>query len=282
MIARFGTTELITVNNYMCITSPKNYFKKLFDYIIDKTHTPWWQTDNFHFLEIYSGVFPPTEEMSVKFAQRYLNDIPLIDILGSFQYYEKFMPLKKDIINVHLETLYPFFVNEPWTKALEGKKVLVVHPFEDTIKLQYDKRKLLFENEYVLPEFELITFKSIQSAAGIQTSYKDWFEALHFMEEKIAILDFDICLLGCGAYGMPLAAHVKRIGKKAVHIGGGLQLLFGIKGKRWDEESMYGSWYQIPGLFERKYCELFNSNWTRPLPIDKPNSANKIDNATYW
>ncbi len=103
MIARFGTTELITVNNYLCITSRKNYFIKLFDYITDKTHTPWWQTDNFHFLNIYSGVFPPIQETSTKFAQRYLNDIPLIDLLGSFQYYEKFMPLKKDIINVHFE-----------------------------------------------------------------------------------------------------------------------------------------------------------------------------------
>ena len=26
--------------------------------------------------------------------------------------------------------------------------------------------------------------------------------------------------LGCGAYGFPLAAHVKRMGKKAIHMGG--------------------------------------------------------------
>jgi hypothetical protein len=282
MIARFGTTEIITVNNYMCITSPKNYFKKLFDYITDKTHTPWWQTDNFHFLEIYSGVFPPTQESSVKFSQRYLKDIPVIDLLGSFQYYEKFMPLKKDIINVHLETLYPFFVNDPWTKALKGKKVLVVHPFEDTIKNQYKSRELLFEHKDILPEFELITLKAIQSAAGIQTPYKDWFEALHVLEEQISQIDYDICLLGCGAYGLPLAAHVKRMGKKAVHLGGGLQLLFGIKGKRWEKESRYGSWYNIPRLFDKKYDELFNTHWVRPLSIDKPSTANKLDNETYW
>jgi hypothetical protein len=282
MIARFGTTELITVNNYLCITSPKNYLKKLFDYITDKTHTPWWQTDNFHFLDIYSGVFPPTEEISVKFAERYLNDIPLIDLLGSFQYYEKFMPLKKDIINVHLETLYPFFVNEAWTKALKGKKVLVVHPFEDTIKQQYKKRESLFEHKDVLPEFELITLKAIQSAAGIQTPYKDWFEALHVMEEQITQIDFDICLLGCGAYGLPLAAHIKRMGKKAVHLGGGLQLLFGIKGKRWDKESNYGNRYNIDKLFDSQYSDLYNVYWIRPLEIDKPASVNKLDGAIYW
>ena len=41
--------------------------------------------------------------------------------------------------------------------------------------------------------------------------------------------NFDIALIGCGAYGFPLAAFVKGIGKKAVHIGGPLQLFFGIK-----------------------------------------------------
>lgn len=283
MIARFGTTELITVNNYICITSPKNYLKKLLDYITDKTHTPWWQTDNFHFLDIYSGVFPPTEEISVKFSQHYLNDIPLIDLLGSFQYYEKFMPLKKDIINVHLETLYPFFVNDPWTKGLKGKKVLIVHPFEDSIKQQYKKRELLFENKDILPEFELITLKAIQSAAGIQTPYKDWFEALKVMEEQITKIDFDICLLGCGAYGLPLAAHVKRMGKKAIHIGGGLQLLFGIKGKRWDNPNYGKEEFKLyKNLMDLSYNSLYNEHWIRPLISDTPDSFNKIDNGTYW
>lgn len=32
--------------------------------------------------------------------------------------------------------------------------------------------------------------------------------------------DYDICLIGYSAYGFPLAAHAKRKGKKAVHLGG--------------------------------------------------------------
>jgi glycerol-3-phosphate dehydrogenase len=47
--------------------------------------------------------------------------------------------------------------------------------------------------------------------------------------------DYDVALIGCGAYGLPLASHVKRKGKQSIHLGGGLQLLFGIKGKRWDD-----------------------------------------------
>lgn len=51
------------------------------------------------------------------------------------------------------------------------------------------------------------------------------------MQDEISKEDYDICLIGCGAYGFSLAAYVKRCGKQAIHMGGALQLLFGIKGK---------------------------------------------------
>ncbi|MDO6440384.1 hypothetical protein Q4534_23355 [Cyclobacterium sp. 1_MG-2023] len=281
MIARFGSTELITINNYLCIRKEDNYFKKIGHYITDKTHLPWWQKENFKFMDVFSGVFPPTEETMVRFSQRYLNDIPLIDILGSWQYYEKFMPLRSDVKNIHLETLYPFFVDSPWTRVLKGKKVLIVHPFEDTIVSQYSKRNELFNNPDVLPDFELITLKAIQSAAGIKSPYKDWFEALRTMENQISEIDFDICILGCGAYGLPLAAYIKRLGKKSIHFGGGLQLLFGIKGKRWDNPD-YLKLYNIPEFYSESYKSLYNNNWTKPLDSDTPKSASKLDGATYW
>ena len=283
MIARFGTTELITINNYLCISEDKAKIKKIWNYISQNTHAPWWQEENFHYLDIYSGVFPATQDTSTNFSKRYLTDIPQIDILGSFQYYEKFMPLKSNLVNLHLETLYPFFVDRPWTKALRGKKVLIIHPFEETIKFQYKKRKHLFENKDKLPEFELITLKAIQSAAGIKPPFKDWFEALNHMEDQISKIDFDICILGCGAYGLPLAAHVKRMGKKSFHIGGGLQLLFGIRGKRWDDKN-YGvkEFKDIPNLMNQPYCSLYNEHWIRPLDEDTPVNKDKLDGAVYW
>ena len=68
-------------------------------------------------------------------------------------------------------------------------------------------------------------------------------EFIHYLHDlPEAILDkqdYDICLIGAGAYGFPLAAHVKRKGKKAIHLGGALQLLFGVKGKRWEDPN-YG------------------------------------------
>jgi hypothetical protein len=283
MISRLGTTELIAINNYLCISSSEKNYIKIRNYITDKTHLPWWDENHLKYMENFSGIFPPTISTAERFAQRYLIDIPKIDLLGSFQYYEKYMPLKENVQLVHLETLYPFFVSTPWTKALKGKKVLIVHPFEDTIQYQYKNRANLFENVDIIPEFELITLRAIQSAASTEVPFQDWFEALTFMENQIKEIDFDICILGCGAYGLPLAAFIKDMGKKAFHIGGGLQLLFGIKGKRWDDPN-YGftEFKNHKGLMGQSYASLYNDFWIKPLLIDTPQMASRVDGATYW
>ncbi|WP_018609040.1 hypothetical protein [Uliginosibacterium gangwonense] len=282
MISRFGTTELNCINNYLCVKSDRTYFRKVFDYISDQTHTPWWNEDHFEVMSLFSGIFPPSVETSERFSRRYLEDIPLIDLLGSFQYYEKFMPLSVGVQKVQLETLYPFFVENPWTAVLKGKRVLVVHPFDHTIREQYKRRRELFDNSDVLPDFELITLRAVQSVAGTTVPYKDWFEALSYMENRISNIDFDVCILGCGAYGLPLAAHVKRMGKQAVHLGGGTQLLFGIKGKRWEEQ--YAKvWNYRPGQsIGIDYSPIFNDTWVYPAQFEKPTQANKVENACYW
>ncbi len=282
MISRFGTTELNCINNYLCAHASGDYPSRILQYITDNTHTPWWNEDHFKIMSLYSGIFPPCQDTSERFSQRNLQDIPLIDLLGSFQYYEKFMPLKPDVLKVQLETLYPFFVERPWTAALKGKNVLIVHPFDFSIRSQYERRKQLFDNPDVLPDFNLITFRAIQSVAGTKVPYKDWFEALKYMEDKISNIDFDVCILGCGAYGLPLAAHVKRMGRKAVHLGGGTQLLFGIKGKRWEEQYERELEYRPGQSINTNYVDLFNEHWVYPDESEKPKDALKVENACYW
>lgn len=282
MISRFGTTEINCINNYLCVHRKRPYLIKCLDYITDYTHTPWWNKDHWQTMSLWSGIFPPCQETAERFSERYLQDIPEIDLLGCHQYYEKYMPLREDVIRVQLEMLYPFFVERPWTRYLKGKKVLVVHPFEATIKQQYGKRKLLFDNPEVLPDFELKTLKAVQTIAGNKSEFKDWFEALKYMEDKISETDFDVCILGCGAYGLPLAAHVKRMGKQAIHLAGGTQLLFGILGKRWVEQ--YGDiLHYRPGIdIDVNYRSLFNDNWCYPLDEDVPKNADIVENGCYW
>ena len=160
------------------------------------------------------------------------------------------------------------------TRVLENKKVLVIHPFSDNIKSQFQKRHILFENNEVLPNFTLLTIKAVQSLGSESTTFIDWFEALQWMKDEIDKKDYDICLIGAGAYGFPFAAHVKRNGKKAVHIGGSLQLFFGIIGKRWENEG------KISGT---DYPGLINENWVRPSANgEQVQNLKKIEGGAYW
>lgn len=153
---------------------------------------------------------------------------------------------------------------------LEGKKVLVIHPFIESIQSQYKNRKKIFDDYQVLSDFELILYKPVQSIAGNykELPYDDWFDALENMKNEISKIDFDIAIIGCGAYGMPLAYYVKKMGKKAVHLGGATQLLFGIIGKRWEEEYNLG--------------DLTNKYWVRPKLSEKPKNFDRIENGCYW
>jgi hypothetical protein len=113
-----------------------------------------------------------------------------------------------------------------------------------------------------------MTLEAVQSIAKTPTAFADWFAALDDMKQKVDCIDFDIAMIGCGAYGFPLAAHVKRLGRKALHLGGIVQVLFGIKGKRWEESE--------------HISKLMNEHWTKPLPEEVPSNFRLVDGGSYW
>ena len=67
-----------------------------------------------------------------------------------------------------------------------------------------------------------------------------------------------------------IGAYVKReLGKKALHLGGITQLLFGIKGRRWDARPKYTN-------------GLYNDAWSRPLDAERPQNFMQIESGGYW
>lgn len=273
MISKFGTVELDNlVSRY--INEKLGIFNK--EVINDYLHynnvciTP---RRALYSLCNNAGFFPQSMKMSQMWYQRMINDIQEVDILGSYIYEEKYVSPLMNCKRVNIEGYFaPYMYDNPWSQILKGKKVLVVHPFVESIKSQYENRRsLLFKDPMVLPEFkELILIKAVQTMAdSVDNRFSNWFEALKYMENEIDQYDYDIALIGCGAYGMCLAAHVKRMGKQAIHLASMTQMLFGIYGKRWlDQEPEY-----------RKYINEF---WVRPNDSEKPFGANKVEGACYW
>lgn len=269
MIARLGSTEMLCMINYLGVKYPAKY-KSVKGYITSQTPPWWWSKSAIHQIQNWSGFFPARVDMVEKFCELMVEDLPNVDILGSWLKEESFFTQElSSAKKVMLEDLEPFFTSNPWTKALENKKVLVVHPFARTIKSQFERRERLFDND-LLPSFDLDVIQAVQSIAGQETDFKDWFEALDSMKAQLAGKEFDVCILGCGAYGFPLASFVKKMGKKAVHLGGVTQLLFGIKGARWEQYHVY------------PYANLFNEYWVRPGKEETPEKSNLVEDSCYW
>jgi hypothetical protein len=252
--ARHGSTELA------CITDPR--------------------PEAFETLCGISGFFPRDHRWRNEFTRLYRDAAAEIDLLaawnyrfGRFQEEERLFRLQgPNARTIRLNSLNPFLFEEPWSRHLEGKDVLVVHPFSASIRSQYDsRRERLFADPRVLPWFRsLVIVPAVQSMGCFGGEFETWFNALDHLKNRIAEHKFDIALIGCGCYGVPLAAHVKRLGRQAVHMGGALQLLFGIKGRRW-EEPAYG--------YDQRF---YNEYWMRPLPVDVPSQRHDFEGAPYW
>jgi hypothetical protein len=255
MIARFGSTEI----------------KALLFPRLPWIFQPLLRNRVFSRMRDLSGFFPLSNESIEKFSNLMFEDMKLLDILGSWRIEERLL-LKNfpDAKRIELRGLEPYLSKNPWSETLEGLKVLVVHPFNATIEKQYhEKRELLFEDKRVLPKFKTLeTIKAVQTIAGNKGEFDNWFDALDSMKIAIDSRDYDVAILGCGAYGFPLAAHVKRMGKKAIHMGGSTQLLFGIRGRRWDNHPLISNFY--------------NEHWVRPAPEDIPTGADKVEQGCYW
>ncbi|APB33229.1 hypothetical protein GlitD10_0911 [Gloeomargarita lithophora Alchichica-D10] len=270
MIGRFGGTEMTSLMYYHNIQrEPRFPMEKSVSYVMGLTRPFWWDKMIKYKIQYLSGFFPATPEYLERFCEQMLQDIKEIDILGSWLPEEQILRHRmSQAITVKLQDLEPYYHEHPWSEALQGKTVLVIHPFAKTIEQQYQKRELLFQNPDILPEFTLKTLKSVQSIAGNNCDFPDWFAALEWMIQQISNIQFDIAIIGAGAYGLPLAAQVKRLGKKGIHLGGATQILFGIRGKRWDDDPFFQ--------------KLFNDHWVRPLSTEVPGNFQVVEGGCYW
>jgi hypothetical protein len=219
------------------------------------------------------GLFPLDNDTVIKYSLILIEAMKSIDLFGTFRsimedYYIKYY-MNDNIKLTHLNLMDYWKYEIPFTSSLNGKKVLVIHPFSDSIESQYKKRELLFKNKNILPKFDLRTIKAVQTIAGLKDNrFSNWFEALDYMYNEAMNVNFDVALISCGGYGFPLSSRLKNSGKVVIHMGGVLQTLFGIKGLRWDS---------IPEVNQH-----YNNYWTRPNNSEAVINASTIENGCFW
>ena len=233
--------------------------------------------------ETQAGIYCDKNSDIQLFAFLYLEAIKNSNYLAVFpSMYNDFSEMQNYFLNkyyiqpLHNRSIEPFYnllENEiPWTHSLLGKKVLIIHPFIDSIKKQLSNKFQIFKDKKLfLDGQEFIFYKTFVSLAN-NKPHKNWYETYTIMRDDIQKLDFDIALMGCGGYGLPLANFIyKTMNKSAIYIGGGLQLLFGVMGNRWENNPMW-----------KKIISENNTKFIKPSGDEIVKNAERVENACYW
>jgi hypothetical protein len=166
---------------------------------------------------------------------------------------------------------------------LEDKVVLVIHPFIDTMRMQMTKIQAVWSNvtNDVVAGAPYSCFPNVKEMKYIRTPLPvdhptiSWMESYEILVKEIQNIGyFDMALLGCGGYGLPLVSYISTLdfAPSAMYVGGSLQLFFGIHGSRWyTNEQGYQVW--------KPY---YNDAWTWPLLSDINNTiVGSIEGSAY-
>jgi hypothetical protein len=257
-VGKIGGTELRALRRYLGSADPSG-------------HCESWGRDATR-LYFLSGVYPVEAAVTSRFCKTYLEALTEVDVLavwfnlGEHAVYRRFAARAT---LTELTAIEPFYHDRPWSQHLAGKRVLVVSPFTDTIQSQYRRRQRVWRAKpEVLPDFQLLTLRCPLYSFLVPPAYPDWFGALDALRERMNAVRFDVAIVGAGAWSIPLVVHAKSLGAWAIHLGGGVQLLFGITGGRWEQSS--------------RITALSNEAWTRPAPEETPKGVERIEGGCYW
>jgi len=157
----------------------------------------------------------------------------------------------------------------PWTHALQGKKVLIISAFEESIKEKIPIRKEIYGID-LFPNCEILTIKPPQTQ-GTENAEEFNIELEKFFVKLDEIKDtYDIALVSAGGYGNLICSHIFKTGRSAIYVGGCLSTYWGIYGTRWIKERP-----DILRLYLNKY-------WSRPKESERPKNYQNIEGGCYW
>jgi len=181
---------------------------------------------------------------------------------------------------ISLRAIEPYYVEpeEQWTRLLAGHSVAVVTSFTKTAKEQVKKgSKAIWGSRGVLPEN--VDWHWVQTgyprsiAKGSHdvewpSHIHSWSQAAEYVVGEVMKSGARFALIGCGGLGMPIAKMLKQRGVITIVMGGAIQVLFGIKGRRWANHPVISTFW--------------NDAWVWPSKEEIPGAAATIEGGCYW
>ncbi len=218
------------------------------------------------------GLFPGTPESIDRFCAAYLAALARIDLLAVWgQPGEAGILRRAEAVPrtlLHIDSFEPWYHPDPWSGALAGRRVVVLHPFAATIERQYARRRAVWGDCAILPDFDLRTVRMPLSPALAPPEHGSWQDQFDHLIGAIEARPYDVLIAGAGGISLPVAAHACAAGKVGFHMGGLTQILFGILGRRWEAS---------PAVAARR-----NAAWVRPSGDEAPATVRKVEQGCYW
>lgn len=236
---------------------------------------------------INAGLFPDNDETIDEWVQHIIHEV-LEKCTGLVQWnvaykfdeillLDHYSPKSERLVLRSLEPYYESTADTSWVYNIPSSyKVAVISPFADSIQNQIPKLAEIWPNKPVWNP-ELPTILPIQCGYAPVTTIKNcpwpshvktWKSAVAYIVERTMESNPNIAIIGCGALSLPIAAALKKKGVAAIHLGGATQILFGIKGRRWNTHDVISRFY--------------NPAWIAPSAYEVPDNYHWIENGCYW
>jgi len=237
-------------------------------------------------LEKNAGVFPCDGEYAEQWCKDYIKALAN-SVMIAEGWYEPLKDVEKymlDVINpsrtsLLLRNLEPYYVKPElrWTQYLAGKRVAIINSFAHTCEEQTYLSKAIWpeDTESLLPEstiwLPIQTYYSPIVALGSAewpSHIRNYKDAVEYIVKKTLKEDAEVAIIGCGGLGMLIGHELKKCGLQCIVLGGATPLLFGIRGKRWNNHAIIS--------------KFFNDAWVVPPNSCKPNGYKAIEGGCYW
>ena len=145
--------------------------------------------------------------------------------------------------NAILERTDNFF-----SRALNGKRILIISPNVDNMEKQVTTYKELFGDYKLFPECSFVFIKS----PSLNDSNVSWFKQYLILCKLVNNVkdSFDVALCSCNGFGNLIAHHIhSRMNKSAINMGSILQVYFGIINRQMTNDDV------------KKITEKYNTKW---------------------
>jgi len=251
-----------------------------------------WRSDLIGRLRNNFGVWPITSSSLDAWCKDYhdalsrVNGIsagwfkPLAD--AEHQFIKRVVPAA---FTMPLRCLEPYYVRPDlrWTTALADKDVAVITSFTKTVQGQLDRIdplkiwSSLEAPESILPptvRWHLVKSYFPPNVSGdhetgwASIGVESWEQAVDHLVAEVLKTPATHAIIGCGAIGMNVAGRLRAKGLSVLLLGGAVQVLFGVRGRRWENHGVIS--------------KFWNDSWVWPEESECPPNAQTVEGACYW